>query len=385
MNIAFDEHQLSAITRATQSNLSIITGSAGTGKTTIIKEILDKLKGLPVSLCAFTGKAAARAREATKREAYTIHKTLEYQGMRFAAGSFAGRTVIIDEASMVASDLMYEIVKRKPARLILVGDAAQLPPVGQGQPFHDIINNKKEVVSNLINGYRNKESILKAANQIRDGIMPPIWDDSENEIWAIKNTGDAAQTQEEILKEVKNGNIDFQQDIILVPRNGELDEKKKYPPSTVKGLNQAIKEIVNPSTEKFAPGDRIINTENNADLDIWNGTTGTVEAIDIAGNVFMSVDESAEGETVKVPKAWVKNLDLAYALTVHKSQGSQYRKVYFVALFRDSHSLLERSLIYTAVTRAKEECYILGEVQALKIGIQKKADKKTVLQQLLKG
>ena len=387
------ETQLEAIEHAASSKFAIITGGAGTGKTTIIKEIADRVHNS--ILCAFAGKAAARLKEATKMDTSTIHRALMFNGDTFARKSLSGYSVIVDEASMVSSDLMAEIMSRNPDRLILVGDQAQLPPVGKGQPFHDLISLKPDAVYHLTKCFRNTEAVFKAATAIRNGEMPETFDESESEKWEIVKTGSPEATQDQLLKYIQAGEIDFEQDIILCPRNGDNDEQA----CTVKGLNRAIVDIVNPrenELDKFLPGDRVINTKNYADIDIWNGTTGTIHAIN-DDTIFLRLDvhivdeektddprNSIYKDIVQLNKERWKSLQLAYALTVHKSQGSQFRKVIFCAMERDSFRLLDRSLIYTAVTRTKEHCIVAGQVRAFRNGISKVIEKRTVLQEVAK-
>ena len=183
----FDESQLNAIDKAVEGKLTLITGGAGCGKTTIIKAIADQLDrhGEQVAIAAFAGKAAARIREATGYEASTIHRLLRWQGEQFALPDLNGVTVIIDEASMVDSKLMAEIMKRKPRRLVLVGDEAQLPPVGSGQPFHDLIRLKPNLVANLTTCYRATEAIFRAATLIRNGQQPVREETTAQEHWLM--------------------------------------------------------------------------------------------------------------------------------------------------------------------------------------------------------
>ncbi|MEO0797390.1 MAG: AAA family ATPase [Verrucomicrobiota bacterium] len=382
-----DPTQVAAVDHAVSHRFSIITGGAGTGKTTIIKEMVARLakEKKPVHLCAFAGKAAARLKEATGRETSTIHRLLGYNGVKFTNPTLAGSTVIVDEASMVDSELMAAIIMRKPDRLILVGDEAQLPPVGKGQPFHDIIIEAPNMVYNLTKCFRNREAVFKAATAIRNGESLMNFDQSPGERWCIAETGDAKQTHEYILKLVEDDAFDFDQDIILCPKNGDSEAA----PCTVKSLNEDIAEIVNPRDPddgSIKVGDRVINTKNVAEKDIWNGTTGTVQAIGQKGDMHIELDvPTDENEsTVHLTRDEAKNLKLAYALTVHKSQGSQYRRVMFVALGRDQHALLTRSLIYTAVTRTREMCAVVGEHRAFQRGRMKVTSKRTVIQELSK-
>jgi len=393
--IRLDEVQQQAVDAACASRFSVITGGAGTGKTTIIDTITKTLesKGEDVKLAAFAGKAAARLREACKHPSSTIHRMLGYNGTQFLSGDLSGSSVVIDEASMVSSDIMAEIMRRNPKRLTLVGDPAQLPPVGKGQPFHDLIKLRSELVTELTTCYRATEAVYRSALAVRAGNRPEMQLTSPNESWKMINTGDASQTQAAVMKWVEH--FDFEQDIILCPRNGE---DKDPGPATVKALNAAIVQMLSPREDlkEYAPGDRVINTKNFPKADVWNGTTGTVHSVDIDGGVWVRTDipvidwdktkdekQPIYTDTVLFDKKEMRrNLEYAYALTVHKSQGSQYRRVLFIALKRDAHSLMDRSLIYTAITRTKQACVVVGELAAFWQGIQKINHKRTVLQEL---
>lgn len=386
--IVLDASQESAVAHAITAPMSIITGGAGSGKTTIIRQITERLEaaGETVYLCAFAGKAAARVREATDHEASTIHRLLKWNGERFTVGSLRDGTVIADEASMISSSLLAEIVRRSPRRLVLVGDEAQLPPVGSGQPFHDLIRMQPGLVSNLTTCYRSRQAVFKAASIIRRGEIPARVDRTSEETWEMRETGGARTTHECILGMVRAGEIDFRRDIILSPRN----EDESNSAAAITPLNRDIVNIVNPrpAGERFLPGDRVINTKNNAELDIWNGTTGTVQAIDPGGRMHIVTDfpvrpNGGEPTTdVEIPRDFVSNFSLAYALTVHKSQGSQYRKVIFVVLSRDAYALLDRAMIYTGVTRAKAECLVIGELGAFTTAIRHQTKKHTAMQRI---
>lgn len=382
-----DEKQMAAVQFALDNSFCIINGGAGCGKTTLIKAICDSLKG-DVDLCAFAGKAAARLKEATGHDAGTIHRLLKYMGdgMGFTLKTLVGRTVVLDEASMVASDLMGEIIKRNPKRLILVGDEAQLPPVGSGQPFHDIIKLCPEKVQTLNVCYRNREAIFSAALNIRNGEIPPMDAKTDAETWRVQSIRDPREAHNEILRAVRADEIDFDSDIILCCRNGDGDGETEC---SVIALNRDIKDIVNPNEDgsyKVAPGDRVINTKNHAELDVWNGTTGKCDKLDSDGAMWVRLDykNSAGEDYVLIPKKEAREWQLAYALTVHKSQGSQYRKVYFIVSRRDQMNLLSRPMVYTAVTRAKKVCTVVGDVQAFHNSIRTVVRKLTVMQEVSK-
>lgn len=391
----FDAAQNAAITRATTAPFSIITGGAGTGKTTIIKAITERLEssGENVALAAFAGKAAARIREACSHPASTIHRLLGYNGKAFNAGPLVGFSIIIDEASMIDSALLAEIVRRNPRRLCLVGDPAQLPPVGRGQPFHDLIALRPELASSLKTCYRATEAVFQAASTIRAGGRPAEYATSPGEKWTMKNTGNPERTQAQILKWVESGAFDFESDVILVARNGESDAD----PCTVRGLNAAIVAMISPRNEKtkFVKGDRVINTKNLPPLDCWNGTTGTIHAVDQDGGIWVRTDipviDWAKSKDELNPEYTShvlfsrdnrKHLQLAYALTVHKAQGSQYDKVLMACFKRDGFGLLDRALLYTGVTRTKKACCVVGEMAAVWAAIDKVNRKRTIIQLL---
>ena len=380
-----DESQNAAVEHAVRCNgLTVINGGAGCGKTTIIRHIASHLEahGSAVLLCAFAGKAAARLREATGHSASTIHSMLGWRGdgLGFANQNLHGRTVIVDEASMVPSSLLYEITKRDPERLILVGDQAQLQPVGIGSPFHDAIDCLEKVVHTLTTCYRNKEAVFCAADRIRNGRMPESAK-SKDEKFILARMKNAQAIHDCILEMVRAGDIDFQQDIVLAPRNGEGEDPA---PCTVKSLNADIQAIVNPhgEKEKFRVGDRVMCTKNFAAKDMWNGTTGTVSRIDIDGRPWVRTDE---GDEVHVTdKEMVAALVPAWCLTVHKSQGSQYRNVLVCCLNRDVGRLMDRSMLYTAVTRARRSCTLFCDC-GLNGVLDAVHRRKTYLQAMMNG
>ena len=398
----FDASQLSAIERATTKKLSIVTGGAGSGKTTIIREITNRLesRGETVALCAFAGKAAARIREACEHPASTIHRLMGFDGTNYRVESLANLTVIIDECSMADSQLLAQLVQRNPRRLVLVGDPAQLAPVGRGSPFHDLISLRPDLVATLTTCYRATEAVFIAASAIRSGARPAQSATSDGEYWEMQNTGSPKQTQAQIIKWVTDAaSWDFERDIVLVARNGESDDDA----CTVRALNRAIVDVLSPrdwsdSKQRFRAGDRVMNLHNLPALDMWNGSTGTVHAVDIDGGVWVRTDIPAIDHSkttdernpvytshVLFGKDIKRHLQLAYAVTTHKSQGSQYRNVVFAAFPRDLHGILDRSLLYTAVTRTKSACVVCGELSAAYAAIDRVTRKRTVMQAIASG
>ena len=379
-----DATQLAAVSFACGNRFAIINGPAGSGKTSLIRSICDTLGEKNVTLCSFAGKAAARLREATSHAASTIHSMLGWQGEteRFAVQSLAGQTIVLDEASMVPSWLMYEIVKRSPDRLILVGDDAQLPPVGAGRPFHDLIDLCGDKVRTLTHCYRNKEAVFEAAASIRAGVLPPPSIVSDGEAYTAVSRAEPEAAHNFVLDEVRAGRVDFATDLVLTCGNGTNDEL-----CAVNSLNRDIKRLVNPNadgTDRIAPGDRVICTKNAADLDVWNGTTGYCQAIDAGRAMWVRLDTpTSKGKTsVLISSKRVADWKLAYCLTVHKAQGSQYRRVLFAIQRRDAFVLLDRPMVYTAVTRARKECVVVGDLGAYARAISFTRPRRTVLQEI---
>ena len=377
MNLDADKDQDEAVAAALTGQDRIITGGAGSGKTTLIKRIAKALEG-NCEIMAPTGKAAARLKEATGFPACTIHRALCYDGNEFHRGGDLG-VCIIDEASMIDSWLMQSVLKFNPKQLILVGDSAQLPPVGKGQPFHDLIKLRPDIVSVLKTCHRAKGAVHMAALAIREGRNPEMRLDSGGETWTIMDTGEPKKTLATLLKWVEVGRYDATQDMILAPRYGSGQGGDECD-GGIDGINAAIKALVNPSIEKFSTGDRVIINKNFSNDDLWNGDLGTITDVDTAGLPEIEVDR-LKGERKFLNKDHVKEMKHAYALSVHKAQGSQARRVFFMCFSRHFFQL-SRPLIYTAITRAKKDVVVCGEPTAFFRGIKQQSKRVTVMQVL---
>ncbi len=378
-----DASQQTAIDRALHGDSLIITGNAGTGKTQTIKMLAEAITAkrghAALLIMAPTGKAAVRVTNLTGFYASTVHRALGWDGTVFRGKPDRGKTVIVDEASMLDSWLLANVIKRlAPRQLILVGDDAQLPPVGRGQPFHDLIRLRPQIVTRLTHNYRNTEAVNRAAMAIREGRCPEKAEKSPGETWRMMHTGPGPATEDVIVKWARAGQIDPATDIVLACRYGGPESDG----GDIDPLNKRLMEVFNPrdpgmENGGFLVGDRVICCKNFPDLDLWNGDTGTIDAVDYDGKIWMLLDRG--GEQVECAAEQRRELKLAYALSVHKSQGSQFRRVFVVALKKHWH-MLERSLLYTAVTRAQEGCIVLGELQAFMGGINKVKTRLTVLQ-----
>ncbi len=370
--VDYDPAQILAIETAVRSKIMVLTGGPGTGKTTAILGIISAYKGAKVLLAAPTGRAAKRMSEATGMEAKTIHRLLEYNVSGFQRNRdnrLEGDVLILDECSMIDVQLMYALLQALPdtMTLVMVGDADQLPSVGAGNVLRDVIRSDAVPVVELKHIFRQaRESrIVTNAHLINEGKMPDMsgGDDSDF-FFAQKKTQE--QMADFVVRYCKTNipqrfKVDPMRDIqVLAPM-------KKGVCGT-DNLNRLLQEALNPETRSvsrggttFKVGDRVIQTENDYDRDVFNGDIGIVEDIDREEG-FMSVD--FYGRCVVYELSNLSKLSLAYAITVHKSQGSEY-PVVVMPLCMGHYKMLQRNLLYTAVTRAKKLLVMVGEKAAV--------------------
>ncbi len=391
--ISFHEKQIEAIVGAVENGIEIITGGPGTGKTTIIKCILEIFDrgGQKVLMAAPTGRAAKRMSEATGRESKTIHRLIDLgvatedeEALFDEDQTLNCDVVIIDEASMIDVMLMNNLLKSiKPkTRLILVGDVDQLPSVGSGRVLEDLIESTGFKVVKLSYIYRQgKESFITTnAHRINTGEMPllNVKDSDFFFITGNQNDDSLEKMVDLVLNRLPkfNSNWDKIKDFqILTPmRKGELG---------VYNLNLVMQKVLNPHRKKydftaFQVGDKVMQTKNNYMIKwkkikrvsgeppegqgIFNGDIGYVTSIDDEDNTVSVLFD--EDKIVEFDVQELEDLELAYAVTIHKSQGSEF-KVVLIPLFMGPPLLMSRNLIYTAVTRAKELLVLVGSKRAL--------------------
>jgi exodeoxyribonuclease V alpha subunit len=280
---------------------------------------------------------------------------------------------------MLDSWLMKSILNFNPKQLILVGDQAQLPPVGKGQPFHDLIKLRPDIVSTLRTCHRAKGAVHMAALAIREGKAPESRMVSGGETWTVMKTGEPAATIDTLIGWIKAGRFDPMQDMIVAPRYGTAGDGTDND-GGINEINRAVKAVLNPSTEPFAVGDRVLICKNFSDDDLWNGDIGTLTDMDSAGLPEIEVDR-APGDRKQLTKEHVREMKHAYCLSVHKAQGSQARRVFFCVFKRHFH-MLTRPLIYTAITRARQDVVVMGEPSAFYHGIKVENTRATVMQVL---
>ena len=376
------EEQVQAIQNSLETGVSIITGGPGTGKTRIIEGLAQVLVNgfrKTIRICAPTGRAAKRIAEnqaLKKVQPSTIHMLKAM--IDSSAKDIDFNTLIVDESSMIDINLFNDLVKMLPlgSQLILIGDVDQLPPVGAGQPFLDLIRSKKIVVSRLSKQFRQgSDSVIpKVARAINKGELIEFSSDFSSSGFSFVEV-DKGQVVEKIIEVVdfftgnKNGSIDFDKTQILSPM-------RRYSSGLI-NLNSIMQKKYNPNGEKvfskmegekeiqFCAGDKVICTQNDYDIDVRNGDIGYV-----VNKVGKNIRVEFDGEMKLFHNNKIDYLDLAYAITVHKSQGSEYPNV-VMPIVDDHRIMLTRKLIYTAITRGKQNVCLIGSKRVLREALKK--------------
>ena len=376
------EEQVQAIQNSLEAGVSIITGGPGTGKTRIIEGLAQVLVNgfrKTIRICAPTGRAAKRIAEnqaLKKFQPSTIHMLKAM--IDSSAKDIEFDTLIVDESSMIDINLFNDLVKMLPlgSQLILIGDVDQLPPVGAGQPFLDLIRSKKIVVSRLSKQFRQgSDSVIpKVARAINKGELIEFSSDFSSSGFSFVEV-DKGQVVEKIIEVVdfftgnKNGSIDFDKTQILSPMrryssgliNLNSIMQKKYNPNG----NKVFSKMEGEKEIKFCAGDKVICTQNDYDIDVRNGDIGYV-----VNKVGKNIRVEFDGEMKLFHNNKIDYLDLAYAITVHKSQGSEYPNV-VMPIVDDHRIMLTRKLIYTAITRGKQNVCLIGSKRVLREALKK--------------
>ena len=373
--IELAEAQKEAIRSSLKFGVFALTGGPGTGKTTIIKGILSVLKraGCKVLLAAPTGRAARRLEAAAGEKAQTVHRMLEYN----VSGTFGknaedlleAQAVIVDEASMLDIALFYHLLEALPlgCRLVLAGDVDQLPSVGPGSVLKDIIQSGKMPVVRLREIFRQAEisPIVRNAHRINRGMMPECVSDSDFSMMEFEEEEQAAAYITNFYAD-KTRDGRWQSLQVLSPmhkgacgvRNlNSLLQMRVNPPSPEKS------EILRPDGTVLRLGDKVMQIRNNYEKDVYNGDIGQIVNIK-EKEVTVWYPDRQEDEYVCYSESEYDELQLAYALSVHKSQGSEYSQI-VLALMPGHYIMLQRNLLYTAVTRAREKVVLVGTKAAL--------------------
>lgn len=377
--IHYDDVQIDAIRRTSESKVMVLTGGPGTGKTTTTQGIIAAFKsmGLSVVLAAPTGRAAKRMTEATGLEAKTIHRLLEckppegYQ--RNDENPIEGDALIVDESSMIDIVLMNALLKAMPPemRLVLVGDIDQLPSVGAGNVLRDIIDSGAVPVVRLTRIFRQAQSsrIVMNAHRINSGQAPDISNGKNTDFFFMEQEDPelAATLIVDLVKArlpkaygVRTSSVQ-----VLTPmQKGVIGASN---------LNISLQEALNPtdiclhrSGYTFRQGDRVMQIKNNYDKIVFNGDIGFVSSINLEDR---TLTVRFDGRDIEYDHTELDELTLAYATTIHKSQGSEY-PIVVIPVMMTHFVMLQRNLIYTGVTRAKKICILVGTKKALMYAVK---------------
>lgn len=402
----FTEEQRDAIRLAVAKNIIVITGKAGTGKTTILKGVIEVLRGSEefqtYYTCALSGKASQRIAESTGLDSSTIHRLLGWsmESLSFLYdrnNPLPKGVCVLDEASMVNSYIFNSLMGAVPTggKFIILGDSEQLEPIGSGNIFKDLVESEVVPVAFLTQVHRQamKSGILSTANNVREGIQFNTKDNLEDRVIGelkdlhFKPYKQAESVKKSILKAcrqyLKAPNFDIMNFQVIVPmkNRGDICTKK---------LNVELQEIFNPEMKPiisrngfdFKEGDKVIQNGNNYDVNVFNGTLGIIKEVDTL-NKEVTIDFLGTG-SVKYNQEDMGQIDMAYALTVHKVQGSQF-DCGVIGLDFSAYVMLSRQLLYTALTRFSKLAILACENEALLHAVRtnKASKRNTFLKQLL--
>ena len=417
----FTDEQMNGIKMGLENNIIVINGGAGTGKTSLVNGILTAIPDYSHVMCALSGRASARLAEVTGEEGFTIHRLLRYpkgedryQKFEYNQDNQLWYDIyILDEISMVDAKLFYYLIRAIPsgAKLIMLGDPGQLESIGCGNVAYDMISSDEipDILLTKIHRQAAKSAIITNSMAVRKGeqIVDKDWSgtevrgelkdlvldcylDSSNSFYKVMEHFQRLLAQ-------KDFNILETQIIVPVKKRGDAntytfnnDIQELYNPAR-KGLKEESVMTLNSGLRIFRVGDKVINTVNNYRVEptVYNGNIGIIKDITVEEDEegymtdVMVIDFMGIGR-VNIPKNYWEQLDLAYAITAHKFQGSQADNVIFNFDFA-SYSLLTRQLIYTGITRAKKKCYLVCQTGALRYAVMQEAvsHKQTHLQDCL--
>lgn len=403
-HLEFSKEQENAILSAFTEPIIIITGGPGTGKTTIVKAIIEMYLKLNkdnttvadyIALLAPTGKAAKRLKESTQLPSMTIHKYLGYMGGNsFTYSKYnktAAKLIIVDEASMMDLPLASRLITsmQDDARIIIVGDVDQLPSVGPGQVLKDLIDSREIKTIRLTKIHRQAEnsSIIKLAHNINEGILPEnIFDKLNDRVFIATDNSHLSSILVDATSRYISRGYDIKKDLqILIPMyKGDCG---------INEINSKIQDLVNPLKDEneqikhygqvFRENDKVIQLVNRAEKGIMNGDVGYIHSFIYKDLKIIGLRIAFDQNIIEYSIEELEDLSLAYAISVHKAQGGEF-DIVIMPISSKHFVMLKRKLIYTAITRAKKILILIGDVQIMQQGIRKiENNRKTILKNKL--
>lgn len=391
-----DEIQVEAIRQAISSKVMVLTGGPGTGKTTVTQGIIEAYRwaGLNVLLAAPTGRAAKRMTEATGLESKTIHRLLEFKPpegyQRNEDNPLEGDALIVDECSMIDVVPMNSLLKAVPQamRLVLVGDIDQLPSVGPGNVLRDIINSGRVPVVKLTKIFRQAQSsrIIMNAHRINSGKFPDISNGKNSDFFFLEDD-DPEHTASQIVDLVKRR---LPRAYHVPATNIQVLTPMQRGGVGATNLNILLQNALNPAQTfltrsgiSYRLNDKVMQIKNNYEKDVFNGDIGTISKVDMEGRTLAV---RFDGREVEYDHTELDELTLAYAATIHKSQGSEYPIVVMPVLMTH-YVMLQRNMLYTGITRAKKLLVLIGTKKALHLAVRTVTaeDRNTRLRERLEG
>jgi exodeoxyribonuclease V alpha subunit len=393
VTFALDASQERAVELMLKARLGIVTGGPGTGKTTCLRTALDRMdaRGVTYALASPTGKAAKRITETTGREARTIHRLLEFhpaEGFRRNRDNpIDADVVLIDESSMIDVDLGAALFKAiaPSSRLILIGDANQLPSVGAGRIFGDLVDAEAVPTARLDTLHRSAAESWIAVNapRVLAGAMPSLKTCRDFRFIPAADAREVLPIVKKLVTVIAPKELDAEPMVLIPQRPG---------PAGITAANRMLQAALNPrrgneltlgsgEEHELRVGDRVIQTKNDYELEVFNGEVGQIGMIDSDGAV--QVDFGDRVVRYRIDQAG--SIELAYALTVHRSQGSEFPWVVVVCHSSQSF-ILNRQLLYTAITRAKKGVVLIGDEKGLRAALKTNAARRnTTLIERMRG
>lgn len=384
---SFTDEQKNAIKRCCESNVSLITGQAGTGKSTILRSLVNIYQGKRIECCALSAKAAQRIIEVTGHEAKTIHRLLEYKGDEFAHNKenpLPCDVLILDEASMVNASIFHSLLcaLRKGTKVIICGDDEQLPPIGCGNIFHDLLESERYTCCKLTQIHRQaeKSGIIIDSRKVRQNKFPVAVSDKDtitgelhDMIYKFRSDREKMRDYaiKTYLRSVKENGTDST--IIITPcKQNRTNSTAEFNQIIQSALILDSAEKVEYGKKVFRVGAKVIQRTNDYEKGVFNGEMGYI--INVYEDKSVLID-FGNGKKLLFNHGDLANLELAYALTVHVTQGSGYDNV--IILIDNTHyKLLDSCLLYTAITRARKKCLLIAEPSAFDKCIRNKASER---------